>query len=275
VLKQRILTAMVLVPAVAASVLLLPNAILALLLALVVLAGAFEWARLSGIASLRGRGLYVALMALVLFLLQWLRPHQEALFLVMACAALWWLSVLVGLILAKPREPFALDDFSVMQALAGVVVLAPSWVALAELHAWPQGGPVLLLFLLVLIWVADSGAYFAGRRWGKVKLAPAISPGKTREGVYGALAGALVCALGLVLWGPLSAINAFVVVVLCLITTFFSVIGDLFESLVKRRRGVKDSGSLLPGHGGILDRIDSLTSAGPIFLFGLLLAGLA
>jgi phosphatidate cytidylyltransferase len=126
-----------------------------------------------------------------------------------------------------------------------------------------------VLFLLVLIWIADSGAYFAGRRWGRRKLAPLVSPGKTREGAYGALAGGL-------LWGGvLAALYGVSVpqqgglVLLCLLTVVASIVGDLYESLSKRERGVKDSGSLLPGHGGILDRIDSLTAAAPVFALGL------
>ncbi|MBU0499618.1 MAG: phosphatidate cytidylyltransferase [Gammaproteobacteria bacterium] len=274
-LKQRILTAAILAPAVIAAILLLPNQVLALLLALVVLMGAFEWARLSGLASPLRQGVYVLLMALALVAAEWLRPHQEGLFLLLACAVLWWLAVLVGLVLAKPAEPLPPDAFSLSQAVSGFLVLVPSWVALVELHANPKDGPALLLFLMVLIWGADSGAYFTGRRWGKTKLAPAISPGKTREGVYGASVGALLCALFFIAWAPLGALNTLAVLSLCLTAALFSVVGDLFESLVKRRRGVKDSGRLLPGHGGVLDRIDSLTSAGPIFLFGLWLAGVA
>ncbi len=126
-----------------------------------------------------------------------------------------------------------------------------------------------MLFLLVLIWIADSGAYFAGRRWGRVKLAPAVSPGKTREGVYGALAGAMLCALALA-WMRPEIGAALVTIPLCLLTCLVSVAGDLFESLIKRQAGVKDSGTLLPGHGGVLDRIDSLTAAAPVFVFGLM-----
>lgn len=274
-LRQRILTAAVLAPAVIAAILRLPHQLLALLLALVVLIGAFEWARLSGLVSPLRQGLYVLLMALALVAAGWLRSHQEGLFLLLACAALWWLAVLVGLVLARPVEPLPPDAFSLPQALSGFLVLVPSWTALVELHANTRAGPALLLFLMVLIWVADSGAYFTGRRWGKTKLAPSISPGKTLEGVYGASVGALSCALFFIAWAPLGALSPLVAVSLCLITALFSVVGDLFESLEKRRRGVKDSGRLLPGHGGVLDRIDSLTSAGPIFLFGLWLAGVA
>jgi phosphatidate cytidylyltransferase len=127
-----------------------------------------------------------------------------------------------------------------------------------------------VLFLLLLIWAADTAAYFIGRRWGSRKLAPTLSPGKTWVGVYGALAAAGIAALALALWLDLTAGLAAGVVVICLLTASISVVGDLYESLVKRRRGVKDSGRLLPGHGGMLDRIDSLTAAAPVFALGFL-----
>ncbi|MES9871768.1 MAG: phosphatidate cytidylyltransferase, partial [Candidatus Sedimenticola sp. 6PFRAG7] len=158
------------------------------------------------------------------------------------------------------------------KSLLGVFVLVPAWAALVMIHGYGEKGPMLLLFSLTLTWVADSGAYFAGRRWGRVKLAPAISPGKTREGVYGALAGSVLWGL-LLAWyapelGPLP-----ILVIFCLLVCVISVIGDLFESLLKRQAGIKDSGNLLPGHGGVLDRIDSMTAVAPVFAFGLLLLG--
>jgi phosphatidate cytidylyltransferase len=122
---------------------------------------------------------------------------------------------------------------------------------------------------LILIWVADSGAYFVGRQWGKNKLAPRVSPGKTIEGLLGALAGGLIWGYaGMVWFEPKSG---WLFVALCFVTVLFSVLGDLVESLFKRNAGVKDSGQLLPGHGGVLDRLDSLTSAAPVFVLGLML----
>jgi phosphatidate cytidylyltransferase len=129
-------------------------------------------------------------------------------------------------------------------------------------------GPGYVLFLFLLIWVADIGAYFAGRRWGRRKLALAISPGKTWEGAVGAGAAALAFALaGAAALGLGSRWPGFVAI--CMVTVGFSIAGDLFESMMKRQRGLKDSGSLLPGHGGVLDRVDSLTAAAPVFLLGL------
>ncbi|MCB1760121.1 MAG: phosphatidate cytidylyltransferase, partial [Gammaproteobacteria bacterium] len=147
---------------------------------------------------------------------------------------------------------------------------APAWISLLILHARYQDGPYLLLFLMILIWVADSCAYFAGRRWGRVKLAPLISPGKTREGVYGAMVGAAICGVLLHQLRPQTG-PLYLLVVLSVLVALISVIGDLFESVMKRQAGLKDSGALLPGHGGMLDRIDSLTAAAPLFLLGMLL----
>ena len=188
-------------------------------------------------------------------------------------AAGWWIGVLFRLIGYSPGDA-PTRDLSIPGLLAGLITLVPPWMALAWLHGHSGEGPVLTLFMLVLIWVADSGAYFAGRRWGRVKLAPHISPGKTREGVYGALAGATVCGLAMSMMQEFGVLHILLFTTLCIVTTVFSVVGDLFESLVKRRRGVKDSGTVLPGHGGILDRIDSLTAAAPIFALGVSALGL-
>ena len=272
-LKQRILTAMVLIPLVVAAVLFLPNKVLALVLGGIVLLGALEWCKLSGIGSPVGRAVYLVVVTLALVAMEWLRVATDVLFILMAVAVLWWVVAIVVMAMTKTVKLQEESHFSLLHALAGIVVLVPAWAALVEIHARPVAGPGLLLFVMVLIWVADSGAYFAGRRWGRNKLAPSISPGKTREGVYGAIAGTVLCGFVLHWWGVVGALELIGILLLCVVTGLFSVAGDLFESLMKRQRGVKDSGSILPGHGGVLDRIDSLTSAGPVFLFGLMLAG--
>lgn len=153
----------------------------------------------------------------------------------------------------------------------GPIVLTPLWTALVALHGNGEDGPSSVLFLMILIWVADSGAYFAGRQWGRNKLAPVISPGKTWEGVYGAVFGALICGL-LLAWYRSDIEGFHWLVPVCVITVLMSVVGDLFESVMKRKMDMKDSGTLLPGHGGVLDRIDSLTAAAPVFVLGLQLA---
>ncbi|MEJ2592299.1 MAG: phosphatidate cytidylyltransferase [Candidatus Thiodiazotropha sp.] len=271
-LKQRVITALILAPLVIAGVLLLPNDTLSLLMALVVAFGAREWAQLSGIDPLWGQLLYSLLLLALMLAVYFFLPSAWT-FWVIAFSVLWWLSALYRL--SRFRGEAETPGFSLLHALEGIAVLVPAWLSLAVIHRIPANGPVLLLFLLILIWSADVGAYFAGHRWGRRKLAPQVSPGKTREGVYGAMAGALLCGVFLVWWLGTDLPQAPLVLLLCLVTMLFSVVGDLFESLLKRRQGIKDSGSLLPGHGGMLDRIDSLTAAAPVFLFGLMLFGTA
>jgi phosphatidate cytidylyltransferase len=270
------ITALALVPLVSAAVLLLPSPYLGLVFALLVLLGAAEWARLSGISSCGAQVPYILLIASGVYGAARLLDEGSGVFWAMVGASLWW--VLVALFLTGLRVrglARKLEGVNVLQLLAGLVTLIPAWAALMLLHSAPGPGAALVLFLLVLIWVADSGAYFAGRRWGRTKLAPGISPGKTLEGVAGAVAGALLCALA---WAALQGYRweeTLVFALLCVTTTLFSVAGDLFESLMKRLRDVKDSGRTLPGHGGLLDRIDSLTAAAPVFVTGLMMMGKA
>ncbi len=269
-LLQRVLTALVLIPLVAVALLYLPTDILALLLGALVLLGGVEWTALAELSATKDKLLYMLILVLSMVGLAWLYTHfSSSLFLLATAAACWWF--LVALLLAGHPSPADLiQGKTAGRLLLGLAVLVPAWGAMLAVHDGLRNGPYLLLFAMVLIWVADSAAYFAGRRWGRTKLAPALSPGKTREGVYGALVGALICGIFLHMvrpeTGPLPLVILFTITV-----AVFSVVGDLFESLMKRQAGIKDSGKLLPGHGGILDRIDSLTAALPIFLFGLLL----
>jgi phosphatidate cytidylyltransferase len=272
-LKQRLLTALILAPLVLWGVLVMTNQTLMLVMAVAVLVGGHEWARLAGAVGWLARGLYLGVLALVMAGLAWLTaaPHQDCILWLMAANVLWWLVVLVRSVrfTAEPQW----RGLSLAQLFEGVVVLVPAWLALVLIHRLPQDGPRLLVFLLLLIWSADIGAYFSGRRWGRVKLAPRVSPGKTREGVYGAMASAVLCGLVLAWWRHWGAAGYLYGVILCLMAALISILGDLLVSMLKRLRGVKDSGSLLPGHGGLLDRIDSLTAASPLFLFGLILWG--
>ncbi|MFZ1642326.1 MAG: phosphatidate cytidylyltransferase [Candidatus Contendobacter sp.] len=262
-LKQRVITASVLALIALWVVLKLPAAGFGVVLLAVLLLGAWEWADLAGLAQPRGRLLYGGLV-LTLILAVWPLAGRAALvagLLIPVFAA--WCYVLVWLwrYAGQPER----QDRPSMVAVAGVVALVAAWVALMGLRN--EFGPGHVLFLLMLIWVADIGAYFAGRRWGRRKLAPAISPGKTWEGVWGAAAAAAAFALiGAAVLGVGSRWPGFVAV--CMVTVGFSIVGDLFESMLKRQRGVKDSGSLLPGHGGVLDRLDSLIAAAPVFLLG-------
>lgn len=266
-LRARWFTALLLGPAVMLGVLLLPTAWVAVGLAAIVLIGAWEWAGLAGVDDRFGRVAYVLTLGLLLAALWFELPRAWDLGLC-AIAAPWWLWI--GIALARTRSVPSVSALEPGLLAAGLVVLAAPWIALTHLHADPAAGPLLVLALLLLIWFADSAAYFAGRRFGRRKLAPVLSPGKTWAGVWGALVaatlwGALVAALlGL---GPVRGAGLVLVFAL---TAVVSIVGDLYESLLKRRRGLKDSGALLPGHGGMLDRIDSMTAAAPVFALGLL-----
>lgn len=265
-LKQRLLTAAILIPLVVWGIFSLDVSRFALVWGLFILMGGWEWTRLAGVTHALQRGAYLLLLAALLGAL-WALPvwESQALFPLLVSALLWWLLTLV-LVVRYPRGRIASTWFKLV---AGLWVLVPAWAGLSALQHAQIGGPAHVLFLLVLIWAADSGAYFAGRRWGRNKLAPEVSPGKTREGLWGALALGLVWALIGMAW--LKPQSGILFVVWSMVTLLFSVLGDLAESMFKRQAGVKDSGQLLPGHGGVLDRIDSLTSAAPLFVLGLLL----
>jgi len=261
-LRQRILTVAVALPLLLAAMFWLPNSWWSIALVVPLLAAGHEWARLGGF----GRGAEAALLAALLagWALLWLTAvpagqragHAAAvseravyvLGLAFWCviAPCWlWLKLAV-------RRRFAL-------AAAGVVVLLPAWLALARL----QNEAILLVLLLAVIWVADSAAYFAGRALGRRKLAPAISPGKTWEGVGGAFAAVTVYALALH-FSLFSTRDLPLIMAGFFSMTALSIVGDLFESWLKRTAGVKDSGNLFPGHGGMLDRIDGLVAALPL-----------
>ncbi|MDP1707466.1 MAG: phosphatidate cytidylyltransferase [Gammaproteobacteria bacterium] len=265
-LKIRLLTAAVLIPLVIWGVLALPTPYFSVLVALIMAQAAWEWSALAGITQIRGRALYIGLLLLTLWGISTAAPAGV----LIAAVAGWCLAAVTEL-----RHPagVALLSRHNVAAVAGLWVLAPAWLAVTHLHALPAQGPYWVLFLMALIWSADGAAYFAGRRWGKTRLAPSISPGKTWAGVWGALAATLLIApiAGIVAGLARPQLTWFIV--LCLGTVVFSIVGDLFESIYKRIRGVKDSGRLLPGHGGMLDRIDSLTAAAPVFVLGVWLLG--
>lgn len=262
-LKQRVITACVLALLALWVVLKLPAIGFGGVLAGVVLLCAWEWAALAGWYRPRDRLAYGAVvLLLILAIWPWVGRTAFVVGLLLPILAVWcyilfWLWRYVD----QPQY----QDRPLVIGVAGVAVLIAAWVALMGLRQ--EYGPGYVLFLLMLIWIADIGAYFAGRRWGRRKLAPTISPGKTWEGVWGAAAAALLFAvIGWVVLGIGTRWLGFILV--CMATVGFSIVGDLFESMVKRQRGVKDSGSLLPGHGGVLDRLDSLIAAAPVFLLG-------
>ncbi|MEN8130276.1 MAG: phosphatidate cytidylyltransferase [Pseudomonadota bacterium] len=268
-LKQRLMTGSVLGILTVSVVLWLPSMVLAALLLVVILIAGWEWAKLVGLSRSIARMTFVLVLGIGAGGLWYVSTTQQARWAVMAIAGLWWLAVLVVLAVSQPTSPASRIRRGAGRYglwVAAGFTLIPAWLALFMLH---EIRPELLLFLLLIVWGADSMAFFTGKTFGRTKLAPALSPGKTREGLWGALVATLVLGVIGALWLELPALVAVYFTGLCLVTALFSVVGDLFESLLKRQAGVKDSGSLLPGHGGVLDRIDSLAAAAPVFVLGL------
>jgi phosphatidate cytidylyltransferase len=290
-LLQRIITALILVPLVVLAVFQLPLEYFSLLVGLITLLAAWEWTNLVGINSPLKRGLFLlALILPMLWLHFWtqflelaaqvldwpdIRDYSGALeWLVIAPVLFWILSMI--LIRNTPAGVLKLEMRTRYKALIGWLVLMAMWLFLTRLRAFY--GAELTLYFLVLIWAADIAAYFTGKKFGKTKLSPEISPGKTVQGMYGALiAGAVWAMVFIGYYGYRDGFTWMRVsdfVLLSVLTVLISIYGDLFFSVVKRQCGVKDTGSILPGHGGILDRIDSLIAAIPFFYGGILVIGL-
>lgn len=266
-LEQRIIVAVILGALIILAVFSLPNNLLTFIFALVVLLSAWEWAGLSGLSGIGWKVVYIAFVSALLVATRvFAEPHHVRAILLIA--ALWWAGVVVMLAMYETHW-LQKDWLQRLLRYSGFIVLVPTWLALDYLHKIPQKGPDVLMFLLALVWVVDITAYFAGKRFGKKKLAVQLSPGKSREGLWAALLASLVFVIAGIYLLELDKTRWFYFGCLCLLTALISVVGDLYESLLKRNAGVKDSGKILPGHGGMLDRIDSLTAAAPGFALGL------
>jgi phosphatidate cytidylyltransferase len=250
---NRVTTAVLLLAVFVPALFFAPALLWALLIALVVVAAAYEWALIAAFPGYLPL-LYAAGMGVMSGIVYFLPDTSRAILILYAMAAAFWVLVAPLWLAGRWRG----DGFFV-RALVGVLVILPTWAAIVSLR---EQSPWLLLGVMALVWIADIAAYYAGRRFGRHKLAPEISPGKSWEGVMGAGVALLLYA---------SAISAAIhglripgALILAAALLYFSILGDLFESWMKRLAGVKDSGSLLPGHGGVLDRIDALCAALPV-----------
>lgn len=267
-LRTRVITALVLVSLLLPSLFWLPQAGWAVLVAAFVGIGAWEWGALLGWKAaariglgLATSGLCVVLSVIEPALLEFRMAHPLVVVAYAAAGAFWLLLI-----------PFWLRGKWSMGGLAGVlvgaIVLLPTWLAMVQLRAL---GPAALLGIFAVVWMADIAAYFSGRAFGKHKLAPSISPGKTWEGAVGAAIGVVIYGLAVRQLAALEFLSLPAWVAALFVVTAVSIEGDLFESLLKRKAGIKDSSNILPGHGGVLDRIDSLTSTLPVTALFLLL----
>lgn len=268
-LKQRFFTALILIPLVLLGIFRLPDIGFMSIVLLLTLAAAWEWGQLSGLRNPWLRLLYCALIAGLIYTNYQQIPQWLTLF-----APIGWIAAL-GILIYVSKRRLTIGASSRSQSIAyqcfigalGLIALIPTWLNLITLRAL-EPRPIILVYFLLLIWCADIAAYFTGKRFGQNKLAPVISPNKTWEGVIGGLLGGLFLAFIFAIALQFKPIVAGYWIALSMVTIIFSIVGDLFESLLKRVQGLKDSGTILPGHGGVLDRIDSLIAAAPIFTLG-------
>lgn len=275
-LRQRIITGLIMAGLFLAAIAFLPVPALAALFAVLIGLGAWEWARLAGWLSAPARMVFVVVtFVCVAAMYQYsqlaLGPQPERVQPFVGLACLWW-SIALLWIKGYPGSAVLWRNRA-MRSLMGLLVLVPAWLAAVYLLSLPRGGVLVVVMVLIVV-VADVGAYFAGRQFGKHKLAEMVSPAKTWEGFW----GGVLCSslLAVLLWYFLPDRYDFglaAIVAVSVTTGLASVVGDLSVSMVKRESGVKDSGSLLPGHGGILDRLDSICGAAPVFTLGLMLGG--
>ena len=268
-LKTRILTALVALPLAIAAIVWLPTGGLVTAVAALMLVGAWEWASMMG--GDRGqRALFVVLVALVIGVLWVLGGPVFANgggALIIGAACVFWVGV-VALLARFPTAWTATLGQPGWAMIAGCVVLAAPVAALGYIHHQHQGA-WLILVLCFMIWGADTGAYIAGKTLGQRKLIPAVSPGKTLEGAYGGIVAAMAFGAVGAFVLDLSALRILGFTVMGAAIALVSIVGDLTISMFKRSAGLKDSGAFFPGHGGVLDRLDSLIAAAPWFVVGL------
>jgi phosphatidate cytidylyltransferase len=254
-LKTRIATSVISLTILGTVLFVLPAIYAQLVIALLILVGAWEWAGFLNVSAGAGRFAYVALIAAFMAAIALVVPELSGRVLQLSC--IWWVIAFLWIFFFPTPIPMF------VRWICGGLVLVPVFVAMLYLYSLSAE---MLLFALVIVWAADVGAYFSGKLFGRVKLAPSISPGKTWEGVFGGLVMVLILAFAFAMY---SDIDPAVLLPFCVAVAAVSIVGDLTVSMFKRTAGVKDSGQLFPGHGGILDRIDSVSSAAPVFALGL------
>lgn len=270
--RTRLIAALVMTPVAIAAMLLLPTPWMMALAAVVFLAGLWEWFELAEIEDTLGRWVLLVAHVAMMVALVWASRSTQGFSLALLQTAtvvgvVWW--VLALLWLRFPRFGSNHQTHArVFKLAAGALAVIPAWAALGWIHVEEPNGHRWLLAALAIVWAADTGAYFVGRHLGRRKLAPVVSPNKTVEGLLGGVAAGVAVSLPFALFAKAGVAELPLVALLAFATVLFSVVGDLFESLLKRHAGVKDSGHLIPGHGGVLDRIDGVLAALPVFALG-------
>ena len=270
-LKYRLLTAFLMGPLILWAVYAMPEVYFSLFALILVSLGAWEWSAFSGWDKPIQRGIFFLFNVVLLAAILVLQNDKLDVFLV-AAALLWW-AICIPLLRAFPFKHNNILHKQPVTTLIGIVLLVGTFTSMTLIRNNPEYGPEYILYLILIIWFADSGAYFAGRAFGKNKLIPNVSPGKTWEGVAGAFMVTLVVSVISVNLLDVPSSQAFIFILITELTVLYSIVGDLSESMFKRMANIKDSGHILPGHGGILDRIDSLMSGFPVFFAGLMLMG--
>ncbi len=279
-LKQRIITALILAPLALLAILFAPLMMFQIMIAVVVGLGAWEWSSMSGMTRSYTRGAYAVMVASLCILLTlfiptdmiWYQGQLNSLYTyVLSLAAIWWL-ISLAMIMAYPKYSSMWYYSKPLRGIFGLLTLIPTWVAVVSMRTSlyevdPLYGASLLFYVLGIVWAADIGAFFVGVKFGKHKLRPRVSPGKTIEGLMGGIFASSAIIAFAALHYQVDSSRIWLHVLVGALTVGVSALGDLNESMYKRCAGIKDSGNLLPGHGGIMDRIDSLTAAFPVFAF--------
>lgn len=266
-LKYRLLTAFLMGPIILWGIFSLPENWFAISAVVLVTMGAWEWSALTGISKISHRSMFVLLNLFIIISVLYLQNNNINLAVILASLA-WWI-ISIPLLLSFPFNDKNILHSKLIKGAVGIVLLLATLVSMVLIRSNSHYGPEFVLYVILLIWFADSGAYFAGRALGKNKLLPNVSPGKTWEGVAGAISITLIMSVVAINILNIPSSHATPFILVTLVSVVYSIVGDLSESMFKRMSHIKDSGHILPGHGGILDRIDSLMSALPVFFAGL------